>query len=209
MADFSALLGLDTSAIIAGKVRLDKRFVDLQEALDTVIASMKPALEGKSIALEKEIAADVPAVECDPERIQQILWNLLSNAVKFTGKGGHIDIVIEKIDDRVRIVFIDNGVGIDADFLPKLFERFSQADASSRRSHGGPGLGLFIAKNLVELHGGSLTAASAGKGQGARFALTLPIHSPSAAASLLRAHPRSAIPKAPAGSPHWPRSGLK
>ncbi len=107
--------------------------------------------------------------------MQQVVWNLLSNAIKFTPKGGRVQVVLQRVNSHVELSVCDTGSGIDADFLPHVFERFRQGDASTTRSHGGLGLGLAIVKNLVELHGGTITAKSLGKDRGSTFTLTLPI----------------------------------
>src|SRR5262249_40617025 len=110
----------------------------------------------------------------DPDRMQQVFWNLLSNAIKFTPKGGVISVGMHRNGSETRIVVSDNGEGIPAEFLPHVFERFSQADSTNVRSHGGLGVGLAIVRYIVELHGGNVTVESAGKGRGARFTVALP-----------------------------------
>jgi CheY-like chemotaxis protein len=114
-------------------------------------------------------------VSGDPTRLQQVIWNLLTNAIKFTPKGGKVDVLLERVNSHVEIAVHDSGIGIAAEFLPVVFERFRQADASTTRSYGGLGLGLSIVKNLVELHGGTVRVASLGTGQGASFVVSLPL----------------------------------
>src|SRR6185437_4620955 len=114
-------------------------------------------------------------VSGDPARLQQVFWNLLSNAIKFTPKGGKVEVRLQRVNSHVELSVSDTGIGIPADFLPHVFDRFSQRDASTSRSYGGLGLGLAIAKQLVELHGGTLHAQSAGEGRGASFTVRLPV----------------------------------
>ena len=114
-------------------------------------------------------------VSGDPNRLQQVFWNLLSNAIKFTPKGGRVQVLLERVDSHVEVSVIDTGEGISPDFLPYIFDRFQQADASTTRRHGGLGLGLAIVKNLVELHGGTVRAKSGGLGKGATFIVNLPL----------------------------------
>jgi signal transduction histidine kinase len=166
---------LDMSRIISGKVRLDMRPIKLPEVIDAALDSAMPALLAKSIRLEKAIAPNVGCVSGDPGRLQQVLWNLLTNAIKFTPKGGMIQVLGEQVDSHVEISVTDSGEGIAAEFLPQLFERFSQADASTTRHHGGLGLGLSIVRHLVEMHGGTIRAESLGVGHGATFRIQLPI----------------------------------
>ena len=117
----------------------------------------------------------MPLISADPARFQQIVWNLISNAVKFTPKGGEILVCASAVGDDLQIAVCDSGQGISPDFLPQVFERFTQADASSTRRHGGLGLGLALVKQLVELHGGTVEAESAGVGKGSKFTVHLPI----------------------------------
>jgi signal transduction histidine kinase/ActR/RegA family two-component response regulator len=166
---------LDVSRIISGKVRLDVQRVELAEVIDAALESVMPALSAKELHLEKVIDSLVGSVSGDPARLQQVLWNLLTNAIKFTPKGGTIQVLAERVESHVEISVTDTGEGIPADFLPQLFERFTQADASTTRRHGGLGLGLSIVRNLVEMHGGTISATSPGKGQGATFTLRLPM----------------------------------
>ncbi|HEY9662387.1 MAG TPA: ATP-binding protein, partial [Allocoleopsis sp.] len=133
-----------------------------------------PAANSKSIQLDVHLDTAVGLVSADPDRIQQIVWNLLSNAVKFTPAGGRVELRLEAIGSAVQIQVSDTGKGIHPDFLPYVFERFRQADATTTRSQGGLGLGLAIVRNLVELHGGEVAVQSAGEGQGSTFTVQLP-----------------------------------
>jgi signal transduction histidine kinase len=166
---------LDMSRIISGKVRLDMRPIKLPEVIDAALDSTMPTLLAKNIRLEKSISPGVDHVNGDPGRLQQVLWNLLSNAIKFTPKGGTIQVLGEQVHSHVEISVTDSGEGIAAEFLPQLFERFTQADASTTRNHGGLGLGLSIVRHLVEMHGGEIHAESPGVGQGATFRIRLPM----------------------------------
>jgi len=166
---------LDVSRIISGKVRLDVQVVDLPELINSALESVRPAADAKRLRLEQVIDPSASPVSGDPARLQQVLWNLLNNAIKFTPKDGKIHVMLERISSHAELSVVDTGEGISPEFLPRLFERFSQSDASTTRKHGGLGLGLSIVKNLVELHGGSIRAHSEGEGRGARFVLHLPI----------------------------------
>jgi signal transduction histidine kinase/ActR/RegA family two-component response regulator len=166
---------LDMSRIISGKIRLDVQWANLASVVDAAVESVRPSAEAKSIRLRKIIDPLAGPVSGDPTRLQQIVWNLLSNAIKFTPKGGKVDVLLERVNSHVEITVHDSGVGIKPEFLPLVFERFRQADASTTRSFGGLGLGLSIVKQLVELHGGSVRAKSPGEGQGATFIVSLPL----------------------------------
>jgi signal transduction histidine kinase/FixJ family two-component response regulator len=166
---------LDMSRIISGNVRLDVQRVELSEIIDMAMEAVKPTAETKGVRLEKVIDRLVGPVSGDPGRLQQVLWNLLTNAIKFTPEGGKVRVLAEVMQSHVGISVTDNGEGISRDFLPHLFERFSQADGSAKRKHRGLGLGLSIVKNLVEMHGGTVRANSCGEGQGATFTIQLPL----------------------------------
>src|SRR6185436_1464820 len=144
---------LDVSAILGGKLRLDIRPVDLGVMLTAALENIRPAADAKRIQLGTSFALPVGPMRGDPERLQQVFWNLLSNAVKFTPAGGRVDVALEFAGDRAVIRVSDTGIGIRPDMLPVIFERFRQADSSISRTHGGLGLGLAIAKQLVEMHG--------------------------------------------------------
>jgi signal transduction histidine kinase/ActR/RegA family two-component response regulator len=166
---------LDVSRISSGKVRLQIESVDLTEIVERALESVMPALAAKGIRLEKVFGTSGETVSGDPARLQQVFWNLLTNAVKFTHRGGRIQVRIERVASHVQISVCDTGEGIGPEFLPQLFERFSQADASITRNHGGLGLGLSIVRNLVEMHGGTVRAESAGRDCGATFIVSLPL----------------------------------
>jgi CheY-like chemotaxis protein/two-component sensor histidine kinase len=164
---------LDVSRIISGKLSLALRTVDLVDSLQAALDSIAPAAQAKQIEIASELVSPTLVVG-DPDRLQQVLWNLLSNAVKFTPDGGRVIVRIATVDNEVGIEVSDNGIGIDPRFLPHVFERFSQADASPTKRHGGLGLGLAIVRHLVELHGGTVKAESRGQGLGATVRVTLP-----------------------------------
>ena len=165
---------LDVSRIITGKLRLDVRTVDLIYIVNAAIDSIRPAAEAKGIRLQTMLDPAAGPISGDADRLQQIVWNLLTNAVKFTPKGGRIQVKVQRVDSHVEIVVSDSGVGISKEFLPYVFDRFRQADASTTRIHGGLGLGLSIVHQLVDLHGGTVSVYSDGEGQGATFTISLP-----------------------------------
>lgn len=165
---------LDVSRIISGKLRLDVRTVDLIQIINAAIDSIRPSAEAKSIRVQALLDPAAGPISGDADRLQQVVWNLLSNALKFTPKGGRIQVKLQRIDSHVEIEVSDSGVGISKEFLPYVFDRFRQADASSTRIHGGLGLGLSIVHQLVDLHGGSVSVHSEGEGKGATFTITLP-----------------------------------
>ena len=165
---------LDVSRIISGKLRLDVRAVDLLYIVNAAVDSIRPAADAKSIRVQTMLDPAAAPISGDADRLQQVVWNLLTNAVKFTPKGGRIQVKVQRIDSHVEIVVRDSGVGISKEFLPYVFDRFRQADASSTRIHGGLGLGLSIVHQLVDLHGGAVTVQSEGEGTGATFTVTLP-----------------------------------
>jgi len=168
---------LDTSRIITGKLRLNVRPVELAPMIEAVIDGMRPAAEAKSIHLQTALDSGTGPVNGDPDRLQQIIWNLLTNAVKFTPKDGRVQVWLERIESHVKIIVSDTGQGIDPELLPHVFDRFRQSDSSSTRRQGGLGLGLFIVRQLVELHGGTVTAESPGAGEGTTFKVILPVMS--------------------------------
>jgi CheY-like chemotaxis protein len=166
---------LDMSRIVSGKMRLDVQKVNLPAVIDAAIESVKPAAEAKGIKLQKVIDPIAGPVTGDPNRLQQVVWNLLINAIKFTPKGGNVQVVVERANSHLELSVSDTGKGIAAEFLPHVFERFSQADNSARRGYTGLGLGLAIVKSLAELHGGSVRVKSGGEGKGTTFIVSLPI----------------------------------
>jgi signal transduction histidine kinase/ActR/RegA family two-component response regulator len=167
---------LDVSRIVSGKLRLNIHPMDLASVIDDSIGTITPAADARGVRIETHIDRDVPRVAGDPERMQQVVWNLLSNAVKFTPRGGCIRVQLLVVDGtQAQLVVSDTGRGIPAEFLPHLFERFRQADSRFSREHGGLGLGLAIAREIVATHGGTIQAVSAGEGQGSTFTISLPL----------------------------------
>ena len=166
---------LDFSRIVSGKIRLDVGTVNPAAVTEAAINVVRPAIDAKGIKLQVVLDPRTGPVSGDPERLQQVLWNLLSNAVKFTPKLGRIQVRLARVNSNVEITVSDTGEGISAEFLPYVFDRFSQADNSTTRLHRGLGLGLAITKHIIELHGGTIRAVSPGAGQGASFILKLPI----------------------------------
>ena len=185
---------LDVSRIITGKLRLDIRAVDLPNVITAAIDAVRPAAEAKNIHLQILIDPQAGPISGDPDRLQQIVWNLLSNAVKFTPKNGRIQIRLERINSHIEIVVSDTGKGIEPEFLPNVFDRFSQSDGSMTRRHGGLGLGLAIVRQLVELHGGTVSVESDGSEQGTTFTISLPLLSVrrEPAGDVPRIHPKAA-----------------
>jgi len=184
---------LDVSRIIAGKLRIEPRPVDLPAVVDAALAAAQLPAEGKNIRIDYMVEASLEPVSGDPGRLQQVVGNLLANAIKFTPEGGRVEVKLGRSRSHARLVVSDTGVGIDPAFLPYIFERFRQADSTSTRTQKGLGLGLAITRHLVELHGGSIEASSVGEGQGATFTVTLPLllH-PARGSTLERTEPESA-----------------
>jgi PAS domain S-box-containing protein len=166
---------LDMSRIISGKVRLDVQPVNLVDVIEAAVRTVAPAADARGIRMQKILDPLAGPVSGDPNRLQQVFWNLLSNAIKFTPKGGRVQVVLQRVNSHVEVTVSDSGVGIKPEFLPYVFDRFRQADATAARRYGGLGLGLAIVKSLVELHGGSVRAASPGEGRGATFVVHLPL----------------------------------
>ena len=164
---------LDVSRIVNGKLRLELRPIDLRDVVTAALDVLRPTAEAKTIALGSVTGAPVIALG-DADRLQQVVWNLVSNALKFTPAGGCVTVTVARRGDSGVIEVADDGAGISDEFLPHVFDRFRQADSSSTRAHGGLGLGLAIVRHLVELHGGTVHAASEGPGHGATFTLVLP-----------------------------------
>jgi CheY-like chemotaxis protein len=163
------------SRIVSGKIRLDVQPVELPLIVDNAVATIQPAADAKGVRFETVIDPRVGPVSGDPGRLQQVVWNLVSNAVKFTPKKGRVQVRLARVNSHVEIVVSDTGVGIRPDFLPYVFERFRQAEAGTTRKTGGLGLGLAIVRHIVEMHGGTVEASSAGEGQGATFRVRLPL----------------------------------
>ena len=166
---------LDVSRIIQGKLRLSIHAIELPAVIQTAIETLRPAANAKNISIESTIERNAGTIAGDPDRLQQVIWNLLSNAVKFTPSGGQVYVQLERVDAHVRISVRDTGMGIESEFLPYVFDRFQQADGSMTRSYSGLGLGLAIARHIIELHGGHIQADSPGEDQGATFTVRLPL----------------------------------
>jgi signal transduction histidine kinase/DNA-binding response OmpR family regulator len=173
---------LDVSRIITGKLMLDFRPVELSSIIEATVDTVRPMAESKSISVEPQLKTSHCMVSGDPARLQQVVWNLFSNAVKFTPEGGRVEVGLRCDERHVELEVTDTGQGINADFLPYIFDRFRQADGTTTRKHGGLGLGLAIVRHLVELHGGTIRAESEGNGRGSTFTLSLPLASSAHAA---------------------------
>ena len=184
---------LDMSAIISGKVRLNVQPMDVASLVENALDTAMPAAQAKQIRLQAAFGdlRGGALVNGDASRLQQVLWNLLSNAVKFTPRDGRVEVRVDRADGQAQIRIADSGAGIAADFIPYVFDRFRQADASTTRRHGGLGLGLAIVKQLVELHGGTVEVASEGPGRGATFTVLLPLLAPAAEAAVEAASSRA------------------
>ena len=165
---------LDISRIVSGKLQLDMSAVDLRELIIEAVENLRHQAEATNILVRQDLPSGVMTVAGDPARLQQVVWNLLSNALKFTPPGGRVDVILRRINGQAEITVSDNGAGIRPEVLPLIFERFHQADRAITRRFGGLGLGLSIVKHLVDLHGGSVHAASAGEGRGSTFTVSLP-----------------------------------
>ncbi|MDB4994821.1 MAG: two-component hybrid sensor and regulator [Myxococcaceae bacterium] len=190
---------LDMNRIVSGKIRLDVQRLDLAPVVEAALDSVRPSADAKGIVIRRTLDPNSGPVFGDPNRLQQVVWNLLSNAVKFTPRGGKIDVIVARVNSHVEISVQDSGMGIAAEFLPHLFERFRQADSSTTRKFGGLGLGLSIVKQLVELHGGSVKAESPGEGRGATLTVSLPLRAVRES-STPREHPtapRASVLRAP------------
>jgi signal transduction histidine kinase/ActR/RegA family two-component response regulator len=177
---------LDMNRIMSGRLRLEIRRTDLATVLNEALDSVRPAALAKGIRLQEVLDPHAGPVSGDPGRLQQVFWNLLSNAIKFTPRAGRVQVTLARVESHLEVSVTDTGEGISQQFLPHVFDRFRQADASTTRRHGGLGLGLAISKQLVELHGGSIRATSAGQGAGATFTVTLPL-------AVIKAEPEMAI----------------
>jgi signal transduction histidine kinase/CheY-like chemotaxis protein len=165
---------LDMSRIISGKLLFELEKTDVAELVEAAVAAVRPAAAAKGVVLNLNVAR-CSSVSADPARLQQIAWNLLTNAIKFTPRAGRVDVALREHQGQVELSIADTGLGIKPEFLPFVFDRFRQADASTTRRHGGLGLGLSIVKSLVELHGGTVDVESPGEGQGATFIVRLPV----------------------------------
>jgi PAS domain S-box-containing protein len=166
---------LDMSRIISGKVRLDVQWIELSAILNELIETLRSTAQAKGVYLQARLDPFARPISGDPNRLQQVFWNLLNNAIKFTPKGGKVEVLLEHASTEIKVSVIDTGEGIATEFLPYIFDRFQQGDASTTRRHGGLGLGLAIVKQLVELHGGNVRVQSDGLGKGAIFSVRLPL----------------------------------
>jgi len=166
---------LDLSRIMTGKIRLDLRQVSFLSIVEAAVESARPSADAKRIRLKAILGSGHDIVSADSARLQQVVWNLLTNAIKFTPKEGQIQVIFQRVNSHLELSVSDTGIGIPASYLPHVFDRFSQKDSSTTRAFGGLGLGLAICKQLVDLHGGSITAASQGEGKGATFSVQLPV----------------------------------
>ena len=184
---------LDVSRIVSGKIRLDVQAVELAAVIDNAVSTIQPAADAKGVRVQTLIDPRAPTISGDPDRLQQVIWNLLSNAVKFTPRGGHVQVRLQRVDSHVEIVVADTGSGIRRDFLPFVFERFRQGDAGPTRKTGGLGLGLSIVRHLVEMHGGTVQADSAGEGQGSTFTIRMPFVSVKQSKESKREHPMATV----------------
>lgn len=166
---------LDISRVITGKIRINPSQVDLANVVDMAIEGVRPAADAKSIAIETDVDRDGAVMRGDGDRLQQVVWNLLANAVKFTPKKGKVTVRLRRVESDLELTVQDTGEGIASSFLPHVFDSFRQSDTGASRTHGGLGIGLSIAKHIVELHGGFIDAHSEGSGRGATFVVRLPI----------------------------------
>jgi CheY-like chemotaxis protein/anti-sigma regulatory factor (Ser/Thr protein kinase) len=166
---------MDTARIVRGKLKLEARPVNLVTVIEKAMDVIRLAADAKGIALDASLDREADQITGDPDRLQQVVWNLLSNAVKFTNEGGRIEVTLGRVDPYIQILVRDTGCGISPEFMPYMFERYHQADASGARRKGGLGLGLSLVRQLIEMHGGYVTAESEGEGQGATFTVKLPV----------------------------------
>jgi signal transduction histidine kinase/ActR/RegA family two-component response regulator len=166
---------LDMNRITSGKVRLDIQPLQPVDIVEAAIDAIRPAADAKGIRVERILDPATGPISGDPNRLQQVMWNLLSNAIKFTPKDGKVQVVLSRVNSHIEITVADTGIGIRPEFLPLVFDRFRQADASTTRTQSGLGLGLSIVKHLVELHGGSVSVSSPGEGRGTTLTLQFPL----------------------------------
>jgi PAS domain S-box-containing protein len=166
---------MDTARIVRGKMRLEVQPVNLVTVIEKAMDVVRPAADARGITLDSRLDQEAGQITGDPDRLQQVAWNLLSNAVKFTNEGGRVEITLGRVDPYIQIIVRDTGRGINQEFMPNLFERYHQAEASDSRRRGGLGLGLALVRQLVEMHGGSVAAESEGEDKGATFIVKLPV----------------------------------
>jgi signal transduction histidine kinase/ActR/RegA family two-component response regulator len=186
---------LDVSRIIAGRMRLEVRPVALAPVIESAVDVVRPAADAKGVHLQIVLDSEAGSVLGDGERLQQVVWNLLSNAVKFTPRNGRVQVALERVDSHVEMSVADTGQGIAPAFLPRVFDRFQQADGTTTRLHGGLGLGLAIVRHIVEAHGGAVHVESAGIGQGTVFTVKIPLMTLRTAGEVTRRHPTVANPE--------------
>ncbi|HEX2747566.1 MAG TPA: ATP-binding protein, partial [Verrucomicrobiales bacterium] len=184
---------LDMNRILSGKVRLDVQPVHLSTVLEAAVETVRPAAHAKGVRIQSILDPAAKPVSGDPNRLQQVFWNLLINAIKFTPRDGTVRVVLERVNSHLEVTVSDTGMGISAEFLPYVFDRFRQADSSTTRRHGGLGLGLAIVKHLTDLHGGSVRVKSGGEGQGATFIVHLPVAAVNTETMEPRSHPEVAM----------------
>jgi signal transduction histidine kinase/ActR/RegA family two-component response regulator len=186
---------LDISRIVSGKIRLNVQTVDLPSIVRHGVDAVTPAADAKGVRIEVVLDPQAGPVSGDPERLQQVLWNLLSNSIKFTARGGKVQVRLARVNSHIELTVSDTGIGIPPEFLPHVFERFRQAEGGTTRERGGLGLGLSIARQLTEMHGGTIEASSAGVDQGATFRISIPVMSVQTPRDPTpRVHPRSPSP---------------
>jgi PAS domain S-box-containing protein len=191
---------LDVSRIVSGNIRMDVQAVEVALVVHNAVATVQPAADAKGVRVETIVDPHAGPVAGDKDRLQQVIWNLLSNAVKFTPRGGRVQVRLERVNSHIEMTVADTGIGIPHHFLPHVFERFSQAESGTTRKTGGLGLGLAIARHIVEMHGGTIEATSGGENEGATFRVCLPmmiVHAKTPAAK--RQHPRVEQPAVLAG----------
>lgn len=182
---------LDISRVTMGKFRLDVRPIELAAVITSAVDSLRLAADARQVRIQTVLDSHAGPVSGDFERLQQVVWNLLSNAIKFTPKQGRVQVVLERVNSHIEIRISDTGKGIRPDFLPYVFDPFSQGDAVTTRSHGGLGLGLAITRAIVELHGGTIVAQSEGEGKGSTFTVNIPVMPVSRQISAERLHPKT------------------
>jgi PAS domain S-box-containing protein len=195
---------LDISRIVSGKMRLNVQPVEFRTIVRNAVDAVTPAAEAKGLRVETMLDPQIDPVSGDPERLQQVLWNLLSNAVKFTDRGGKVQIRLERVNSHAEVTVSDTGIGIAPEFLPHVFERFRQADAGMSRDRSGLGLGLSIARQLMEMHGGTIEASSPGTDLGATFRLKIPLM----IVHPIREEQPRVHPRADPGAPEMPTGDL-
>jgi PAS domain S-box-containing protein len=200
---------LDVSRIIAGKLRIEIHPVDLPSIVDVAVDAVRPAAEAKGIVLERRTGELPQRFSGDAVRLQQSIWNLLSNAIKFTPAGGRVELDVGADERQVIVQVTDTGCGISPDFKPYVFDRFRQRDSSSKRTHGGLGIGLAIVRHIVELHGGTVTCESAGADRGATFTVRLPIRAEESAPIAVAPEVRQAGAMRPSSAEMVDLTGIK